>query len=324
LKKLIKPEKIKIEKETFSNVYGKFVIEPLEKGWGITIGNALRRILLSSIPGAAITSVKIEGVPHEFFAIPGVREDMLEIIQNLKQVRVKLFAEEKKISLDFKGPLKIKASHFQVDSDLEIINPDLYITTLSNENTQTSMELTFAQGKGYAEAKENKKADQPLGIIPIDSIFTPIKKVKYEVKPFRIGGRTDFDSLILEIFTDGTIKPDEALKKASELSKEYLEIFISTISTEEKERGREKAGNFLKQKIEKLGLSRAPLNALKNSGIEKIEDLLKKDSDGLLKIEKFGKKSLQKVEEKLDKYNLKLTPKRGNNETQKKGNEIRV
>jgi len=324
LKKLIKPEEIKIEKETFSNVYGKFVIEPLEKGWGITIGNALRRILLSSIPGAAITSVKIEGVPHEFFAIPGVKEDMLEIIQNLKQVKVKLFAEEKKISLDFKGPLKIKASHFQVDSELEIVNPDLYIATLSDKNTQISMELTFAQGRGYVEAKENKKADQPLGTIPIDSIFTPVKRVKYEVKPLRIGRRTDFDSLILEIFTDGTIKPNEALKKAAELSKEYLEIFISTISTGEKEKGREELENFLKQGIEKLGLSSAPLNALKKSGIEKIEDLLKKNSEEFLRIEKFGKKSLQKIEEKLAKYNLKLAPKRENNETQKKGKKIRV
>jgi len=310
LKELIKPKEIKVEKGTLSNVYGKFIIEPLEKGWGITIGNALRRILLSSIPGSAITSVKIDGVPHEFYAIPGVKEDVLEIIQNLKQVRAKLFVEKKKIFLNLKGPLKIKASHFQIDSELEIVNPDLYIATLNDENTQISMELTFAQGKGYVEAKENREADQPLGTIPVDSIFTPVKRVKYQVNPFRLRGKTDFDSLIMEIFTDGTIKPEEALKRAAELLKEYLEIFI----TKEEEGKKEVTGDFLKQGIEKLEISAAPLNALKNSGIKRIGDLLKKSPHELLEIEKFGKKSLQKVEEKLAEYNLKLAPEREKDE----------
>jgi len=309
-----RPQKIDFEKESFSNTYGKFIIEPLERGYGITLGNAFRRILLSSIPGVAITSVKIEGVSHEFSTIPGVKEDVLEIIQNLKQIRGKLFGgEEKKVEIDVRGPLDLKASHFQTDKEIEIVNPDLHIATVDNEKTHLTMEVTLARGRGYAEAEENKKPDQPLGTIPIDSIFTPIKKVNYEVKPARIGRKGNYDCLILEVFTDGTIKPDEALREAAKILDKYLKLFIT--GKVQKERTEEE--EFLEQGIEEIGLNSVPLKALKSYGIRKIGDLLKKTTRELLEIENFGDKSLEKVREKLAEHNLSLV-KEVKNEAQKK------
>ena len=310
---LIKPKNIDIEKETFSNTYGKFFIKPLERGYGITIGNSLRRVLLSSLTGAAVTSVRIEGIYHEFSTIPGVKEDVLEIIHNLRQIRAILFTdEEKKLSLDVKGPLEVKASHFSLDGEIEIINPDLHLATLDNENTHLKIEVTFLKGRGYVEAAENKKSDQPIGVIPVDSIFTPIKKVNYEVKPTRIGRKTSYDSLMMEVFTDGTIKPDEAVRKAAQILDEYLQLFITKKKTgeekKEKEKDKkEKKRDFSECDIEEIGLPSLPLKALKSSGIEKIGDLLGKDAKSLLKLQNFGEKSLQKVEEKLKKYNLSLS-----------------
>jgi DNA-directed RNA polymerase subunit alpha len=304
VRQLIKPKKVVIEKETLSDTYGKFIIEPLERGYGITLGNSLRRTLLSSISGAAVTAVKIEGVSHEFSTIPGVKEDVLQIIQNLKRIRVKLFVDgEKKVFLDVRGPLEAKASHIKTDSEIEIVNPDLYLAALDNKETRLTMEITLAKGRGYATMDENKGPDQPLGTIPIDSIFSPVKKVKYEVKPTRIGRKTSFDSLILEIFTDGTVKPDDAVEEAARILAEYLEFLVVKPPEGEKEEGEKK---LLEKAVEELGLPSVPLKALKSSGIKKIGDLVGKNSKELLKIQNFGEKSLQKLEKKLTEYGLGL------------------
>jgi len=304
VRQLRKPKEVVIEKETFSDTYGKFIIEPLERGYGITLGNSLRRVLLSSISGAAVTAVKIEGVSHEFSTISGVKEDVLQIIQNLKRIRVKLFVDgEKKVFLDVRGPLEIKASHIEADSEVEIVNPDLYLATLDNKKTHLTMEITLARGRGYATMDENRDSDQPLGTIPIDSIFSPVKRVKYEVKPTRIGRKTSFDSLILEIFTDGTVKPDDAVREAARILTEYLGFFMAEPPKGEKEEGEKK---LLEQAVEELGLPSIPLKALKSSGIKKIGDLVGKNSKELLKIQNFGEKSLQKLEKKLTEYGLGL------------------
>jgi len=305
VRELIKPGKVKVEEETFSKTYGKFIIEPLEKGYGITLGNSLRRVLLSSIPGAAAISVKIDGVDHEFATIPGVKEDVLQIIQNIKKIRVKLYTDkEKEVFLDVRGPLKVKASHIKTDSEVEIVNPNLYLATLDNEKVHLSMQITLAKGRGYVEASENKRENQPVRTIPIDSIFSPINKVKYEVHPARIGRKTSFDSLVLEILTDGTIPPDEALNEAAKILRDYTTLFVA-----KKGRGGEiKKGekSFIEEEIEKIGLSTLTLNALKDAKIIKIKDLLDKNSKELLKIHNFGKKSLEKVKKELAQHNLSI------------------
>lgn len=313
VRELVKPKQIIIEKEGFSDTYGKFIVEPLEGGYGVTLGNSLRRILLSCIPGIAVVSVNIEGVLHEFSTIKGVKEDVLQIIQNLKKIRVKLFSneKEKKVFLDVRGPLKVKASHIEPDSEVEIITPDISIATMDNKETHLSMEITLAEGRGYVEAEENKKDDQPLGTIPVDSIFTPVKKVRYEVKPARIGRKTSFDSLILEVFTDGTVKPDEAVRKAAGILIEYFTSFV-TLGREGIERKVEKGDEFLEEELEKIGLSPIPIRALNGLGIRKIKDLTNISSKELLKIQKFGKKSLEKVERELTKYNLNLAKEKDN------------
>ena len=312
MRELVKPKEIIIEKDTFSDTYGRFVIEPLERGYGITVGNSLRRILLSSIPGVAVISVKIEGVFHEFCSIKGVKEDVLQIIQNLKKIRARLFTgeKEKKIFLDVRGPLEVKASHIKPDSEAEIVNPDTPIATLDNKNTHLSMEITLAKGMGYVEAEENKKADQPVGTILIDSVFTPIKKVKYEVRSARIGRKTSFDSLALEVFTDGTVRPDEVIQKAAKILIECFAPF-ATLGKKEIETKMEKR-EFLEEEVEKIGFSATPLRALKGLGIKKMRDLTNVSGKELLKIQKFGKKSLEKVERELAKYNLSLAKEKEN------------
>lgn len=316
MRKLVKPEKIKIEEETLSQTYGKFILEPLERGYGITLGNSLRRILLSSIPGVAVTSIKIDGVTHEFATLPGVKEDVLQIIQNLKKLKVKLYTnEEKQVLIDEKGPLEVKASHIKADGEVEIINPDLHIATLNDKNTKLAMQINLAWGRGYVEATENKRENQPVGTIPVDSIFTPVVKVKYEVHPARIGRRTSYDSLVMEILTDGTIKPNEALNQAAQILREFTQLFIFEESEEERrEKFRE---DFLKKGIEEIGLPTLALNALKSAGVTTIEDVIEKTPKELLMVHNFGEKSLEKLKKKLAEYNFDL---KGNkNETQEKG-----
>lgn len=311
MRQLIKPKEVVIERETFSDTYGKFIIEPLERGYGITLGNSLRRILLSSISGAAVRAVKIEGVSHEFSTISGVKEDVLQIIQNLKRIRVKLFVDgEKKVFLDVRGPLEMKASHIKADSEVEIVNPDLYLATLDNKKTHLTMEITLAEGRGYATMDESRDSDQPLGTIPMDSIFSPVKRVKCEVKPARIGRKTSFDSLIVEIFTDGTVKPDDAVGEAARILTEYLGFFMAEPPKTKKAKKAKKAKSekkLLEQSVEELGLSAVPVKALRSSGIKKIGDLVEKSSKELLKIQNFGEKSLQKLEKKLAECGLSLS-----------------
>jgi len=305
VRQLIKPKEVVIERETFSDTYGRFIIEPLERGYGITLGNSLRRILLSSISGAGVTAVKIEGVSHEFSTISGVKEDVLQIIQNLKRIRVKLFVDgEKKVFLDVRGPLEMKASHIKADSEVEIVNPDLYLATLDNKETHLTMEITLAKGRGYATMDESRDSDQPLGTIPMDSIFSPVKRVKCEVKPARIGRKTSFDSLIVEIFTDGTVKPDDAVGEAARILTEYLGFFMAEPPKGKKAESEKK---LLEQSVEELGLSAVPVKALRSSGIKKIGDLVEKGSKELLKIQNFGEKSLQKLEKKLAECGLSLS-----------------
>lgn len=305
MRQLIKPKEVVIERETFSDTYGRFIIEPLERGYGITLGNSLRRILLSSISGAAVRAVKIEGVSHEFSTISGVKEDVLQIIQNLKRIRVKLFVDgEKKVFLDVRGPLEMKASHIKADSEVEIVNPDLYLATLDNKETHLTMEITLAKGRGYATMEESRDSDQPLGTIPMDSIFSPVKRVKCEVKPARIGRKTSFDSLIVEIFTDGTVKPDDAVGEAARILTEYLGFFMAEPPKGKKAESEKK---LLEQSVEELGLSAVPVKALRSSGIKKIGDLVEKSSKELLKIQNFGEKSLQKLEKKLAECGLSLS-----------------
>jgi len=307
VRELIKPEKIKIEKETLSPTYGKFVIEPLERGYGITLGNSLRRILLSSISGAAVTAIKIDGVTHEFATLPGVKEDVLQIIQNLKKLRVKLYTdEEKEVLIDEKGPLEVKAAHIKTDKEVEVVNPDLHIATLNDENTRFTMQIRLAWGRGYVEASENRGENQPIGTIPIDSIFTPVTKVKYEVHPARIGRKTSFDSLIMEIFTDGTIKPEEALTQAARILRDFASLCVLEEKEEKPKEEEESKNEFLKNDVEEIGLSTSVINALKNAGIMKVGDLVKMAPKDLLMLHNFGEKSLEKLRKKLAEYNLEL------------------
>ena len=306
MRELIKPKKMDVEKETFSDTYARFVIEPLERGYGVTLGNALRRVLLSSLPGAAVVSVKFEGVSHEFSTISGVKEDVLQIIQNLKFIRAKLHCDKKSVFLEAKGPGEALASHIQGDPDVEIVNPDSHIATLADKKARLSMEITLAQGRGYAEAVENRTPDDPVGTIPVDAIFTPVKKVSYDVRPARIGRKTSFDSLAVDIHTDGTTKPDEAVKEAARILQSCLELFTPEEPIGKRVRKEKKAMEFLEQNIEEIKLSGTPLHTLKASGIRKISDLLDRTTKDLLDMRNFGEKSLKKIEEKLAEYDLKF------------------
>ena len=291
------------------NNYAKFVCEPLERGYGITIGNSLRRILLSSLPGSAITGVKIEGVQHEFSTIPNVVEDVPEIIVNLKNVRLKLDKnEEKTLRINFKGEGEVKAGDIITDGTVEILNPDLHIATVS-EGGSLVMELVANMGRGYNTAEKNKKDDQPLGLLPIDSIYTPVKKVNYAVENTRVGQMVDYDKLTIEVWTDGSLKPYEALSLAAKVMTGHLELFIdlseaaknTQIMIEKEESKKEKV---LEMSIEELELSVRSFNCLKRAGIATVEDLISKSETDMMKVRNLGKKSFDEVTAKLHSLGL--------------------
>ena len=289
--------------------YAKFVCEPLERGYGITIGNSLRRILLSSLPGSAITSVKIEGVLHEFSTIPNVVEDVPEIVINLKNVSLKLVKnEEKTLRIDVREAGEVKAGDIITDGTVEILNPDLHIATVSEGGT-LKMELTADMGRGYNNAEKNKKPDQAIGVLPIDSIYTPVKKVNYSVENTRVGQRVDYDKLTIEVWTDGSLKPYEALSLAAKVMTGHLELFIDLSETAKNtqvmvEKEENKKERVLEMSIEDLELSVRSFNCLKRAGISTVEDLTNKSESDMMKVRNLGKKSLDEVTNKLHALGL--------------------
>lgn len=291
--------------------YGRFVIEPLERGYGITLGNSLRRILLSSLPGASVVSIKIDGVLHEFSTIPGVVEDVTEIILNIKELAIKVHSEgQKVIYIDYEGDGDIKAGDIKTDADVEILNPELHIATLSG-NHRLYMELMVDTGRGYVPAEKNKHSNQPIGIIPIDSIYTPVKKVNYTVENTRVGQVTDYDKLTIELWTNGSIKPDEAISLGAKVLSEHLNLFINLtdharnteIMVEKEETKKEKV---LEMTIEELDLSVRSYNCLKRAGINTVEDLITKTEEDMMKVRNLGRKSLEEVVQKMDALGLSL------------------
>ncbi len=292
-----------------NNNYAKFVCEPLERGYGVTIGNSLRRILLSSLTGCALTSVKIEGVLHEFSSIPNVVEDVPEIIVNLKNVRLKFTENEEKVMrINFKGEGEVTAGDIITDGTVEILNPDLHIATVA-EGGQLIMELTADMGRGYSPSEKNKKPNQDISVLPIDSIYTPVKKVNYQVKNTRVGQMVDYDKLIIEVWTDGSLKAHEALSLAAKVMTGHLELFIdlseatrnTQVMIEKEESKKEKV---LETSIEELELSVRSFNCLKRAGIATVEDLTNRSESDMMKVRNLGKKSLDEVIAKLHSLGL--------------------
>lgn len=306
------PDSVVRDESTFSATYGKFTLQPLERGFGVTVGNALRRVLLSSIPGAAITAVRISDVLHEFSSIPGVVEEVTEIILNLKQVRLKLISKKPvKIDLSFSGAGTITAADIQkASAEIEVLNPDLYIATL-NSNAKFDMELRIGRGKGFVPAYENKQADFAIGTIAIDSIYTPIKNVKFEVENVRIGDRNDYEKLSLEIVTDGSITPDEALTQSAKVLKDHIQIFINHGSEPSGDADEPVVDNeFVRVKkilltpVDDLELSVRAHNCLKAANIKTIADLVRRDEAEMLRFRNFGRKSLAELAEIIETLQL--------------------
>lgn len=292
--------------------YGKFIIEPLERGFGNTLGNALRRVLLSSLPGVAVTTIKIEGIQHEFSTVPGVTEDVSEIILNLKALSAKLYSDQMKtVTIDVKGPCEVKAKDIVVDDELEFVDPEAHIATL-NEDAHLQMTLTVDSGRGYVSADKNKYPNMPIGVIPIDSIFTPIKKVNYSVSDTRVGQITDYDKLALEVWTDGSVQPDEAISLAAKILTEHLTLFVglteqvTTIAFTDQED--DKKEKVLEMTIEELDLSVRAYNCLKRAGINTISELVQRNQEDMMKVRNLGRKSLEEVEQKLEALGLSLRP----------------
>lgn len=307
---------IEFEKPTITKIdenkdYGRFVIEPLERGYGTTLGNSLRRVLLASLPGAAITSIKIDGVLHEFDTVPGVREDVMQIILNIKGIAVKSYVEdEKKIELDVVGPAEVTAGDILTDSDIEIVNPDHYLFTIAEGKTFKAI-LTVNSGRGYVPAEGNKKDDAPVGTLAVDSIYTPVKKVNYQVEPARVGSNDGFDKLTLEINTNGTIIPEDALGLSARILMEHLGLFTDLTevakSTEVmKETETASDDRMLDRTIEELDLSVRSYNCLKRAGINTVFDLTEKTEPEMMKVRNLGRKSLEEVKVKLADLGLGL------------------
>lgn len=308
---ILMPESVELDESTYSTTFGRFIVQPLERGFGVTLGNLFRRVLLSSIQGAAITAIKVDGVPHEFSTIKGVKEDLTEIILNLKEVRIKLLNKRPdKVSFHVKGPGELKASIFEEHTaDFEVLNPDLHIATL-NKEADFEMEIRVGKGRGYVPAEENKPLEASIGLIPIDAIFSPIQNVRFEIENVRVGQHTDYEKLILEIQTDGSITPDDALTYAGKIIKDHVQLFINFDIEPEEEEAQEideevlRIKKLLKMNVDELELSVRSHNCLKNANIKTIGDLVRLDEAELLKFRNFGRKSLQEIQDILEKKNL--------------------
>ena len=307
--------KIEIAEISEDKTYGKFVVEPLERGYGTTLGNSLRRIMLSSLPGAAVSQVKIDGVLHEFSSIPGVKEDVTEIIMNIKNLAIRNNSstnEPKVAYIEFEGEGVVTAADIQVDSDIEIMNPELEIAHLNGgADCKLYMELTITKGRGYVSADKNKTEDTPIGVIAIDSIYTPVQKVNYTVEPTRVGQAVDYDKLTLEVWTDGTFSGKEIISLAAKIMQDHINLFVNLsdtikgmdilVKTED-----DKQQQVLKMAIEEMDLSVRSYNCLKRANIHTVEDLTKKTEDDMLKVRNLGRKSLDEVIQKLESYGLSL------------------
>ncbi|MBQ1525359.1 MAG: DNA-directed RNA polymerase subunit alpha [Firmicutes bacterium] len=311
---------IEIEKPTIVSecseddpCYGKFIVEPLERGYGNTLGNSLRRILLNSLPGAAVTSVRIDGILHEFSTIPGVKEDVTEIILNLKKLAIALHGEDKKRAMiNAVGPKEVTAADIIADSSLEIYNTDLHIATLE-EGASLVMEINISTGRGYVPADQNKDENTPIAVIPVDSIYTPVRKVNWTVENTRVGQITDYERLVLEVWTDGSISPKEGVSIGAKIMEEHLKLFINLTDNIEEvnimvEKEEDQKGKALEMSIEELELSVRSFNCLKRASINTVEELTQKTEEDMMKVRNLGKKSLDEVKHKLEELGLGLKP----------------
>jgi DNA-directed RNA polymerase subunit alpha len=307
----IEKPKIEIVEVNDDATFGKFVVEPLERGYGTTLGNSLRRILLSSLPGAAVTSVQVDSALHEFSTIEGVVEDLTTIILNLKKLALKIYSdEEKTLEIDVQGDGLVTAADITYDSDVEILNPDLHIATLGS-NAKLRMKMTAERGRGYRPAEANNHDDQPIGVIPVDSIFTPVSSATFQVENTRVGQITNYDKLTLDVWTDGSIRPEEAVSLGAKIYTEHLNIFVSLtdeaqnaeIMIEKEEDQKEKV---LEMTIEELDLSVRSYNCLKRAGINSVQELANKSEDDMMKVRNLGRKSLEEVKHKLEDLGLGL------------------
>ena len=305
---------IEVEQISEDKKYGKFVVEPLERGYGITLGNSLRRIMLSSLPGAAVSQIKIEGVLHEFSSIPGVKEDVTEIIMNIKSLAIKNSSdtnEPKTAYIEYEGEGVVRASDIHVDQDIEIMNPDQVIATLSGKDTKLYMELTITKGRGYVSSDKNKSEELPIGVIAIDSIYTPVERVNVTIENTRVGQITDYDKLTLDVNTNGTLAPDEAVSLAAKVLSEHLNLFIdlsengsnAVVMVEKENDEKEKV---LEMSIDELELSVRSYNCFKRAGINTVEELTNKTPDDMMKVRNLGRKSLEEVLAKLKELGLQL------------------
>lgn len=307
----IEKPKIEVVEVNSDATYGKFVVEPLERGYGTTLGNSLRRILLSSLPGAAVTSVQIDGVLHEFSTIEGVVEDTTQIILNLKALSLKIHSDEVKyLEIDAEGVGEVKAGDIRADSDVEVLNPDLHIATLEDD-ARLHIRMKANRGRGYVPADQNKDPDQPIGVVPIDSIYTPISRVNYQVENTRVGQVTNYDKLTLEVWTDGSIRPEEAVSLGAKIMTEHLNLFVG-LTDEAKdaeimvEKEEDKKEKVLEMTIEELDLSVRSYNCLKRAGINTVQELTMKSEEDMMKVRNLGRKSLEEVQEKLAELGLSL------------------
>lgn len=307
----IEKPKIEVVEVSDESTYGKFVVEPLERGYGTTLGNSLRRILLSSLPGAAVVSVEIDGVLHEFSTIEGVVEDTTQIILNVKTLSLKIHSDEEKVlEIDVEGAGVVTAADIRADSDVEILNPELVIATLE-EGARLHIRMVANRGRGYVPADQNKRPDLPIGVIPIDSIYTPINRVNYQVENTRVGQVTNYDKLTLEVWTDGSIRPEEAVSLGAKIMTEHLNLFVGLTDEAQEaeimvEKEEDKKEKVLEMTIEELDLSVRSYNCLKRAGINTVQELTQKTEEDMMKVRNLGRKSLEEVQEKLEELGLGL------------------